>query len=450
MLQSHVSILCECHYLSIHADLNFPIEKDRAESSRDLSDWSRKGPLPDAPGGRRGPEKGAFGSDRGERGPPRSFDNASDAGGERGGRRGGFDPASDGKIRDFGNWDRKGPLTPTLPPEKGPARSFERGPDRPISRDGPAMRRNSPAWGEGRADRSQDGGSRPPRRDFSDRPPPVERIPTAAEQDSQWRAKMKPDAPPAVTPQAARSPALSNSQPSNPPSPAPGPAVPASRPKLNLAKRTVSEAQPDATAASRNDSKASPFGAAKPVDTATKEKEVEEKRQQVLKEKREADEKARAEKKAAEDKAREEKKAARQAEDAPKSPDALQSPKDKLNGQKTERPAKNERFEKENGSADKPVGKNYEILRRDARGDASAADEEADEAEAADENGLVSEDKETKPQEIVRDTPSTNGETPNASADSTADALADDGWSTVSKPTKGRKNGNTAPRALAS
>ena len=261
---------------------------------------------------------------------------------------------------------------------------------------------------------------------------------------------MKPDAPPAVTPQAARSPALSNSQPSNPPSPASGPAIPASRPKLNLAKRTVSEAQPDAATAPRNDSKASPFGAAKPVDTATKEKEVEEKRQQALKEKKEADEKARAEKKAADEKAREEKKAARQTEDAAKPQESIQSPKDKPSGQKFEKAAKNERSEKENGSAEKPVGKNYEILRRDANADASAADEETDEAAGADENGLVSEDKETKPREIVRDIPSTNGEATNASADSTAEVLAGDGWSTVSKPTKGRKNGGTAPRALAS
>lgn len=261
---------------------------------------------------------------------------------------------------------------------------------------------------------------------------------------------MRPDAPPAVTPQAARSPALSNSQPSNPPSPAPGPAVPASRPKLNLAKRTVSEAQPDAATASKSDSKASPFGAARPVDTATKEKEVEEKRQQALKEKKEADEKARAEKKVEEEKAREEKKAAKQAEEATRLQESPKSPREKPNGQKAEKSGRGEKPEKENGSAEKPAGKNYEILRREANADASAADEEADEAEAADENGLVAEDKETKPKEIVRDIPSTNGDVPDASADPTAEALEDDGWSTVSKSTKGRKNGGTAPRALAS
>ena len=262
---------------------------------------------------------------------------------------------------------------------------------------------------------------------------------------------MRPDAPQAVTPQAARSPALSNSQPSNPPSPAPGPAVPASRPKLNLAKRTVSEAQPDAAAGPKGDSKASPFGAAKPVDTATKEKEVEDKRQQALKEKREADEKARVEKKAAEDKAREEKKAVRQADDAAGPQDSPKSPKEKPNGQKADKFARGEKTDKENGAAERPAGKNYEILRREASADASAADEEADEAAAVDENGLTAVDKETKPKEIVRDMQSTNGDAGGASADPTAEALADDGWSTVqSKPSKGRKNGGTTPRALAS
>lgn len=260
---------------------------------------------------------------------------------------------------------------------------------------------------------------------------------------------MRPDAAPAVTPQATRSPALSNSQPSNPPSPAPGPAVLASRPKLNLAKRTVSEAQPDAATEPKTDSKASPFGGAKPVDTATKEKEVEQKRQQALKEKKEADDKARAEKKAAEDKARDEKKGARQAEETGGPQESPQSPREKPNGQRADKPGRGERTEKENGSADKPAGKNYEILRREANADASAADDEFDEAVAADES-LAAEDKETKPKEVVRDMPSTNGDALDVSPDPTAQALEGEGWSTVSKPTKGRKNGGMAPRALAS
>lgn len=413
--------------------MHFPAEKDRAESSRDFSDWSRKGPLPDVAGARKGPERGGFGS-----GAPRNFDNASDAGGERGPRRGGFEPAGDGKVRDFGNWDRKGPLTPTLPAEgRGPPRSFDR-PDRPVSRDGPAGRRNSPAWGEGTG-RSQDG-SRPPRREFAERPPPVERAPTAAEQDSQWRTKMKPDAPPATSPQASKSPPLSNSQPSNPPSPAAAPAAPVSRPKLNLAKRTVSEAVPDAAASPAADAKASPFGAARPVDTAAKEKEVEEKRQVALREKKEAEEKARADKKAADDKAREERKPAKDAEEASK-PQG-----EKANGQKAEKPVKGEKQDKENGASAPAPGKSYEILRRNANEEASAADEEVD-AGGENANGVVTGDKETKPKEIVRDINATNG---GVSAEPTAESLEEEGWSTVSKPVKGKKNINQAARAIAS
>ncbi|CAD6576046.1 MAG: hypothetical protein ASARMPREDX12_007715 [Alectoria sarmentosa] len=422
-------------------------QKDRPDA-REFGDWTRKGPLADVPGQRRVPERGGFGSGRG------GFDNASEAGsdrGDRGGRRAGYEQG-DGKVRDFGNWDRKGPLTPTLP--TGPAaRSF----DRPVSRDGPPIRRNSPAWGEGR---SQDG-SRPPRREFVERPP-VERAPTAAEQDSQWRTKMRPDAPPAppVQPvQAAKSPAIPNRELSTPPSPAGAPAAPTTRPKLNLAKRTVSEAPSEANssdAAPAADSKASPFGAAKPIDTATREKEVEEKRQIALREKKEADEKARTDKKATEDKAREEKKA-REAEQANKAEQApawkKRSPPEKVNGQEQKK-ANGQAQETENGASAPPPGRSYEILRRTANEDSSAADEEAEEAEAAEENGLVTEDKAIKPKEIVQDIQDggaqTNGSSAAGTPDPSADALEGDGWSTVSKPEKKRKNGNQAARAIAS
>lgn len=209
-------------------------------------------------------------------------------------------------------------------------------------------------------------------------------------------------------------------------------------------------------AAPSGDSKASPFGAAKPVDTATKEKEVEEKRQQALRERKETEEKARAEKKEvddkvrvdkkiADDKAREEKRLAKEVEDSqPKAP--AQARQEKVNGQKPE---------KENGASAPAPGKNYEILRRAADEDVSAADEEADEAEEADQNGTVIKDKEIKPKEIVRDMGSKNGATINgakteASAGPSADVLENDGWSTVAKPTKTRKNGNQAARAIAS
>jgi len=268
---------------------------------------------------------------------------------------------------------------------------------------------------------------------------------------------MKPDAPaapPVVPVQAARSPALSNRELSTPPSPAAALAAPASRPKLNLAKRTVSETPTDASPTPASDSKASPFGAAKPIDTATREKEVEEKRQIAIREKKEAEEKARAEKKAADEKAKEERKAARDADLAARKQDpaaqeqANGQPKEKANGQPKEKP-------KENGASAAPPNRSYEILRRAANEDASAADEEADEAEIAEEKGIITGDKETKPKEIVQDVSSKKDEhgaqaNGTASADPTADVLEDEGWSTVSKPEKKRKNGNQGTRAIAS
>ena len=281
---------------------------------------------------------------------------------------------------------------------------------------------------------------------------------------------MRPDAPPAppVQPaQVAKSPAISNRELSTPPSPAGGQGAPATRPKLNLAKRTVSEAPSDVNpsdAAPAGDSKASPFGAAKPIDTATREKEVEEKRQIAIRERKEAEEKARAEKKAVEEKAREEKKVAREAEQAGKTEQQInkteqapawkqRSPQEKVNGQEQKK-ANGPTAEKENGSSAPPPGRSYEILRRAANEDSSAADEETEEAEAAEENGLITEDKAVKPKEIVQDindgSGQTNGSSAAATPDPSADALEGDGWSTVSKPEKKRKNGNQAARAIAS
>ena len=396
-------------------------EKDRPDA-REFGDWTRKGPLSDVGGQRRVSDRAGFGSGSGARG----FDSGSDVGSERGSRRPAFE--GDGKARDFGNWDRKGPLTPTLPTGNA-ARSM----DRPISHDGPGDRRNSPAWGEGR---SQDG-SRPPRREFVERPV-IDRAPTAPEMDNQWRSKMKPDAPPPTpaptpAPVVAKSPALSHRELSTPPSPA----APTVRPKLNLAKRTVSEAPADPVPASAtSESKASPFGAAKPIDTAARDKEVEERRQAALREKKEAEDKAREEKKAAEEKSREEKRVAREAERAKEA----DKPKEKPDSPTATN---------EDGVQAPPAGKNYEILRRAANEDGAAADEEGDGENA---NGSIVDDKAVKPKNIVRDAaPKTNGASPHpdASAKSTADALEEDGWETVAKPVKKGRIGNQ-PRAIAS
>lgn len=104
---------------------------------------------------------------------------------------------------------------------------------------------------------------------------------------------MRPD-PPAKAPVSPR-------EASNPPSPAASaasiapaaPAAPTVRPKLNLQKRTVQEVDPNAPA---TDTKASPFAGARPIDTSAREREVEERHQLAIRQKKEAEEKAKAEK----------------------------------------------------------------------------------------------------------------------------------------------------------
>lgn len=346
----------------------------------------------------------------------------SDAGSERGGRRP-FEQG-DGKIRDFSNWERKGPLSPAA----AAATSLQEG-GRQGSRDGPGFRKTSPSWGEGR---SQEG-SRPPRREFQEKPI-IERAPTAAELDNQWRAKMRPDAP-AMSPTPSR-------ETSTPPSPAPV-SAPATRPKLNLQKRTVSESDPGPSpAAAPTDSKASPFGAARPVDTLARDQEIEEKRQFALRQRREAEEKLKAEK--AEDKrlARE-----KELKDKP------------VSEQDANDPATSDT--EENGADTPQQGANFEILRRtsEAAND-MVVPEDADEEEETREGGII-EDKAVKPKEIVRDVPKAqaNGawrskdtkKEPKSEA-STAANLEEDGWSTVSKNTKQRNNrrGNQGARTIAS
>lgn len=189
------------------------------------------------------------------------------------------------------SWERKGPLSPAVPPpmERGGSRAGSQAGHRMGERTNSfANRGASPAaWGpgEGRQDSRP-----PPARE------PRERAPTAAEQESSWRSKMRPD------PALSKSPVPSRSGSEAPPSPALAPAAPAGpagRPKLNLQKRTVSEAPGIMSPSLTSDSKASPFGAARPIDTAAREREIEEKKQKELQEKKEADEKAKEEKRLA-------------------------------------------------------------------------------------------------------------------------------------------------------
>ncbi|CAJ2506085.1 Uu.00g002150.m01.CDS01 [Anthostomella pinea] len=323
--------------------------KDRdgrsGDSARDLSSWERKGPLMDMPSRSNDRRPTEFGGER--RGPPRDG------------------PVDDGKVRDFGNWERKGPLSPVAQPE----RSASREGGRPRTNDGNRAdsfrtdRKPSPAtWGEGRQE-----GSRPPREfrdrpersERPDRPDRPERAPTAAEKDNQWRSNMRPD-------RAAKSPEQSRDGSEAPPSPAgSGPAAPAApvgRPRLNLIKRTVSEA-PDVTSpglsSAGGDAKASPFGAARPIDTAAKEREIADKRDQAVKEKKEADDQAKEERRLAKEAAAKEA-AEKEAADAEKAKaDALK--------EKTEVPAEVKEEPKET-SAEEPGAKEQKMPARPKQG----------------------------------------------------------------------------------
>lgn len=385
------------------------LAKGREGDNRNYNDWSRKGPLPELPGAQRRVSDRNFGS--------RGFDNMSDAGSEHGSRRGPYEP-SDGKVRDFSNWERKGPLAGSAAP---PLSLRDGGRQRSNLANEGDFRRNSPSWGEGR---SQEG-SRPPRREFQEKPI-VERQPGASELDDKWRDRMQP----------AKSPTPETSAPASP-----GPAAaPTSRPRLNLAKRTVSEAQPGNAPDASGDAKASPFGAARPVDTATKERELEEKRQVSLRQKKEADEKARAEKVEVKRPAKE----TEAVEKAPTSP--------KLTRETSQ--------SKEEGDEAPAPAPKFDILRR---ADSNTNDMLAEEEEEEDgETPLPTDDKAVKPKEVVVDpsTGQTNGSAwrggsaqKQPEATTTTEALEEDGWSTVSKPQKQRNNrrsNNNSARALAS
>jgi translation initiation factor 4B len=380
---------------------NVDIAKEGRSEAREITDWTRKGPLPDLPGQRRTSDRaGGFGRGGG-------FDAASDAGSERGERRRPPPFAGDGKERDFGNWERKGPLSPAAAAPNAMAREGRQ----PSFQGGAREQRQSPAWGEGR----EDSGSRGPRREFqpserSERPQ-YERQATAADSDSQWRTKMRPDAPASASP-------TGTPDASTPSSPAPAPAAPAGRPRLNLAKRTVSEAQPQAEASSTSN-KPNPFGAARPIDTATREKEIEEKKQLELRQKKEADDKAREEKKA-----KEAEKAASAKESAPAG--------------------------KAKSPSEEKSKANFEILQRENEdGTAAGQDEDAE--------GEIVDDKAVKPQEVVRDPPKSAGawrrkdDAPAAEEGTTTEEMDADGWSTVSKAKKPQaRRGGPPARAIAS
>ena len=237
---------------------------------------------------------------------------------------------------------------------------------------------------------------------------------------------MRPDPP--TVPQAT-SPTSIGKDATAPSSPGPAPAasIPTptltTRPKLNLQKRTVSQAEPSpGLATGSSDAKASPFGAARPIDTSARDKEIEVKMQL----KKEQDDKAREEKRVTDDKAKEERRLAKEADKA-----------DRLK-------------ERSNGPAREPhaetTSKPYQILRREAGDDASSTGEkDEDGADAA-----GSQNKAVKPQTIVQDVERPNGVQTGTSQETTAEKLEDEGWSTVSKASKNRKGAYPGARAIAS
>lgn len=235
---------------------------------------------------------------------------------------------------------------------------------------------------------------------------------------------MRPDPP-------AKSPTISaaTSKSSSPAAP-PAPAV---RPKLNLQKRTVSEAESTSPASAVSEVKSSPFGGARPIDTAAREKEIEEKRQLALRQKKEQEEKA-----------REEKRLAKEAT-------------------KAEKPATNaETHQVENGDEPNPVQStsNFEILRKAGADDEGEGDLD-EETEVESKNGGVIEDKEVKPKEIVREISpkersnsqkgGSNGKASGPASEPSNAELEADGWSTVPSKGKNNRRGNhQANRAIAS
>ena len=131
-----------------------------------------------------------------------------------------------------------------------------------------------------------------------------------------------------------------------------------------------------------------------------------EKRELVIRQKKEANDKAREEKRVAEEKAREEERLAKETEKAT-------SPKEKPNSQVKE---------KENGT--EVPRKNCQILRRATNDISAAAAEEADMGES---NGIIAEGTSVKPKEIIRDIPSQkpNRVGPNAVSSPLRDTIAE-------------------------
>lgn len=201
----------------------------------------------------------------------------------------------------------------------------------------------------------------------------------------------------------------------------------------------------DASATSATDSKASPFGAARPVDTATKEREVQEKLELALRQRKEADEKAK-EDKAARDASARAQRAERADRGQAQDDETVSSPTTEK-GRRTSRQqngTKAAAAPKENGEGSAQAAKpGFSILSREAEGGEDAEQPGSEEKAAG--QSAANGDAVTP---AAAEDASNPIDTTTAETEPTARQLEDDGWSTV--PSKQKNSRRGGQRAIAS
>jgi translation initiation factor 4B len=219
-------------------------------------------------------------------------------------------------------------------------------------------------------------------------------------------------------------------------------------------------------------SKPNPFGAATPADTATREREIEEKRLAQIQEKKDVEEKAKADAreaakaaKAAEAEKAEKAEASKkieilqrgEGEDAPKNGETIEKedaqgevvddkavkPKDIVRDAKPARPSDTGAWRRPSGGPPTPRGDdNIPRGPRGGRGGPRGGGRG---------RGSYHNDEGRGGRQVSnggRPSPAAVPSTP--SADPEAAVVEDDGWSTVSKPKKNNRGGNAGSRPIAS
>lgn len=215
--------------------------------------------------GDREPERDLdWGSARGARGPLPALDRPARGYESRGGS-GSYEPRSGGNESRGAGYEAREPRAPREPERDldwGSARS--RGPLPPVERSQPERGHQSrPAYGERRDSERRPYGERREERRERDNAP-----------DLDWSSRRGPLSPTADG----------------------APKGPTERRKISLTPRTNADGASSPAVSAPNSNRASPFGAARAVDTSAAEKKAEEKRQQLLRD-REAANAAREEKK---------------------------------------------------------------------------------------------------------------------------------------------------------